>query len=103
MKVFERKPARKKWDSFKGRAEKAQHNLEEAVAKIVAKFKKQDFLSRSFLKRRGAPKLLWMDRFSLGCTRSFYKYPYALPKRRTRRFVIPPDIDFSQALDSVAR
>jgi chromosome segregation ATPase len=29
-----------KWDSLKGRAEKAQHNLEEAVAKIVAKFKK---------------------------------------------------------------
>jgi chromosome segregation ATPase len=29
-----------KWDSLKGRAEKAQHSLEEAVAKIVAKFKK---------------------------------------------------------------
>jgi len=29
-----------KWDSLKSRAEKAQHNLEEAVAKIVAKFKK---------------------------------------------------------------
>jgi DNA-binding ferritin-like protein len=29
-----------KWDSLKGRAEKAQHNLEEAVGKIVAKFKK---------------------------------------------------------------
>jgi hypothetical protein len=29
-----------KWDSLKGRAEKAQHNLEEAVSKIVAKFNK---------------------------------------------------------------
>ena len=29
-----------KWDSLKAKAEKAQHNLEEAVAKIVAKFKK---------------------------------------------------------------
>lgn len=29
-----------KWESLKSRAEKAQHNLEEAVTKIVAKFKK---------------------------------------------------------------
>jgi len=29
-----------KWDSLKSVAEKAQHNLEEAITRIVAKFKK---------------------------------------------------------------